>query len=126
MQTASLKDLPDIVMRMLKRENCVPIIIFWNNDIMFQEVYRALRFRIRADIGNVQERPGAAAFFVDDYPAIRFFRDPEFSRGFMAKSIIDVSIYEDSLKKYLVNEERQIAIEALAAQFNATVLRTYI
>ena len=101
----------------------MPIVIFWNNDIMFQEVYRAIRMRLRADIGSVSERPGAAVFFIGDYPAIRFFRDPEFCKNFSAKTVIDTSIYKKTLEKHMVEQDRQYAIEAIAARFNAVAMR---
>lgn len=90
---------------------------------MFQEVYRAVRSRLLADIGRVAERPAAAAFFIADYPAIRFFRDPEFCRGFSAKTVIDISVYQKTLEKHMVEQDRQIAIEAIAAEFNAVAMR---
>lgn len=104
----------------------LPIIIFWNSKIVFSEVYRALKVRLRQDIGSFEERPGAALFMVNNEPAVRFLPDPEFSWRFKPKMIIDVSIYHGTLEKHPVEHVRQSEIRQLQQSCNAKALKTWI
>lgn len=123
MQEIGLNELPDVVLELIKNEPCLPIVIIWNNDIMFQEVYRAIRHKLKNALGSFQEHGERATFYIKDYPVITFCRDPEFSRRFSAKTVIDISVYQKLLECHLYNEERQIAVEALAAHSGAKALR---
>lgn len=126
MKQSQLNDLPDLVLNLIRHETSLPIVIIWNNQIVFEEVYRALKYRLKGNIGSFQERPCIHTFYVNEYPAIRFFKHPELSAGFSAKTIIDVSVYQKTLEKHPYNEERQIGVEALAARFDAKMLRVTI
>lgn len=123
MNQPTLNDLPELVWDLIQHQPSLPIVIIWNSEIVFQEVYRALSHHLKGNLGCFKERPEIHTFYVKDYPAIRFFKHPEFSAGFSAKTVIDVSIYQRTLEKHPYNEERQIGVEALAARFDAKLLR---
>lgn len=121
-----LNQLPDRVYNLVMQGDLLPIIVFWNSPIVFSEVYRALKVRLRQNIGSFEERPGAALFMVNDKPAVRFLPEPEFSWRFRPGTIIDVSIYHGTLEKHPVEHVRRHEIQQLQSRFNAKVLQTYL
>lgn len=121
-----LSQLPDRVYNTVMQGDLLPILIFWNSNIVFSEVYRALKVRLRQDIGSFEERAGAALFLINDTPAVRFLPEPEFSWRFKPKMIIDVSIYHGTLEKHPVEHVRQHEIQQLQARCGAKALQTWL
>lgn len=119
----TLNDVPDLVLNLVRYQPNLPIVIIWNSDIVFQEVYRTLRTTLLSEIDKFQDRPELHTFYVNDLPVIRFFKHPEVSVAFSAKTIIDISVYQKTLEKHPYNEERQIGVDALAARLNARMLK---
>ena len=109
---------------MVMEGDLLPILIFYNSRIVFSEVYRALKVRLRQNIGSFEERPGAAMFLVNETPAVRFLPDPEFSWRFKPKVIIDVSIYHGTLEKHPIEHVRQHEIRELQQRFHALGVKT--
>ena len=121
-----LNELPDRVLNLVREGDELPILIFWNSDIVFLETYRMVKCRLRHNIGSFEERAGAAMFMINDIPAVRFLRDPEFSWRFEPRTIIDISIYYGTLEKHPVEHIRKHEIRELQQKFNAAGLQTYL
>ena len=121
-----LNQLPDRVYNLVMQGDLLPIIVFWNSPIVFSEVYRALKVRLRQNIGSFEERAGAALFLVNDKPAVRFLPEPEFSWRFQPGTIVDVSIYHGTLEKHPVEHIRQNEIRQLQESCNAKALKTWL
>lgn len=121
-----LSQLPDRVYNTVRQGDLLPILIFWNSNIVFSEVYRALKVRLRQDIGSFEERAEAALFLINDTPAVRFLPEPEFSWRFKPKMIIDISIYHGTLEKHPVEHIRQYEIQQLQTKCGAKALQTWL
>ena len=126
MNKICLSELPDRVLNLVMEGEKLPIVIFWNSHIVFLETYRVLKCRLRQNIGSFEERAGAAMFMINNVPAVRFLPDPEFSRGFAPKTVIDISIYYGTLEKHPVEHIRKHEIRELQQRFQASGLQTLL
>lgn len=117
--------MPDMIVRLICHGGYLPISIYWNSEVLRFELLNLLRSSFTHANFDFEEITPASMIKIDGAPALRFFREPRFSRGFKSKVIFDVS-------KYNMNEmtgrqfDRLNEIDTLGANFEAQVFRVQL